>query len=202
MHNQLRMAAIAAFAVTAFSGISWGAAHAQTTVQYDYDSLGRVCRARWAGGQTINYEYDANSNRRVVTQKTSGGVTNSAACPQVTASAAPASAARPRTNAPPSLPSGLNVTLCVLYYGSYSCGPQQVNVLRYAFDWDFQPVTVISTAMQSGPGTIAISPDGKSVKVTPPASAPNGTLAQAIFTISDGNGGTATSYLNITYVNY
>jgi len=175
---------------------------AQTTsVQYDYDALGRVCRARYLAGETINYEYDANGNRKQVTQKTSGGVTTSSACPMVTGSAVPASAARPRTNVAPSVSASLSVTLCVQYLGM-ACDPQQVNVLRYAFDWDFQPVTVISTAMQSGPGSVVISPDAKSIKVTPPASAPTGTPAQVIFTISDGAGGTATGYLNINYVNY
>jgi YD repeat-containing protein len=172
-----------------------------TSVQYDYDALGRVCRARYQGGQTINYRYDANGNRKEMDQKTSGGVTNSADCPMVTASAAPASAARPRTNIPPTVAATLNVTLCATMYAS-ACPVQRVNVLRYAFDWDLNSITVISTAMQSGPGTVAVTSGAQSISVTPPASAPNGTTAQVIYTVSDGVGGTATGYVNITYVNY
>lgn len=52
---------------------------AQSNIQYDYDSLGRLCRARYLSGRVINYEYDANNNRKVVTTTLSGGVTNSTA---------------------------------------------------------------------------------------------------------------------------
>ncbi len=179
-----------------------GEANAQSvSVQYDYDSLGRVCRARYSGGETINYEYDANGNRRQVKQETSGGATNSAACPMVTASAAPASAARPRTNSAPTVPSTLSATLCGMWLGS-PCGGQSINVLRYAFDWDLQPLTVISTAMQTGPGTVVVTSGGKSITVTPPSGVANGATAQVIYTVSDGGGGTATGYINITYVHY
>lgn len=192
---------IAALVVASSLVTPTGPAIAQTSVQYDYDALGRVCRARYSGGETINYEYDANGNRKQVKQETSGGATNSTACPMVTASAAPASAARPRTNSVPVLPSTLNATLCGMMYG-YACTGQRVNVLRYAFDWDLQPLTVISVAMQSGPGTVAITSGAKSITVTPPSSVANGATAQVIYTVSDGIGGTATGYVNITYVNY
>lgn len=139
-------------------------------------SGGSVARAIVAGG--INYQCDANGNRKEVDQKTSGGATTSAACPQVDASAAPASTARPRTNRPPELPATMCATMRdhVQRRGSLLTATYQR--FRYAFDWDLQPVTVISAAMQSGPGTVAIAPDGKSISVTPPATAANGTPAQ------------------------
>ncbi len=189
------------FGLSALAAAPMPALATSTSVQYDYDSLGRVCRARYQGGQTINYGYDANSNRKVVSSQTTGGATTSTDCPMVTSAAAPASTARPRNNTPPAIAASLNADLCVTSFGS-ACPEQQVNVLRFAWDWDFEAVTVISAAMQSGPGTVRIDAASRSIWVTPPSSATTGTPAQVIFTISDGHGGTATSYLNINYVNY
>jgi hypothetical protein len=179
---------------------------AQSNIQYDYDSLGRLCRARYLSGRVINYEYDANNNRKAVTTTLSGGVTNSAACPNVTGVAGTASAARPRNNKAPTVPTSIAAKMCwqmhvISWYGAsdQACVEREVNILRYAFDADFNELEILSASIASGPGSVRVDTDKKSIWVTPPASGPENVQTTISYTVKDSAGATATGSLVVTY---
>ncbi len=180
------------------------AASAGVAAQYDYDAQGRLCRARLPSGKTINYTYDSNNNRKVVTQLLTGGATTSTACPMVTGVPAGVSPARPRSNHAPTIPTLVQAKACwqsvILNSGwATACPEQQVNLLRYAFDFDFNSITILSAAVTSGPGSVRVDANKLSIWVTPPASGPDGVQTTILYTVKDSVGATATGTLTITF---
>jgi len=160
-----------------------GSATGQDLVCYDYDSYGRIERATYSDGSQLVYAIDHGDSRESLTQAT--GQTPECATPDGAGTGGGQGQEPPSGNSAPTA----NPNLGFVQINQ----TVSVQVVANDTDPDGDPLTVISLVQPSA-GSASITPDGKSIVFTAPSVSGTHVITH---TISDGNGGTATTGLSI-----
>ncbi|WP_417492600.1 Ig-like domain-containing protein [Maricaulis sp.] len=170
---------------------------AQTAVCYSYDGTGRLVEAAYSDGSQIAYDLDRNDNRNGTAQTPTGATT----CATPTAAIGPlpggdlsiGSGASPPPPPPPANnpPVAVADGAAVQRFGTIS-----VYVLNNDSDPDGDTLSISSITTPTL-GTAVLTNGATVVQFT--AGSTIGT-ADFSYTISDGNGGTATGYISIAII--
>ncbi len=158
-----------------------GTAHAQT-VNYAYDSEGRLVSAATVGGLTTTYSYDANGNRTQKVIGTGGGTNPGGGNRAPTAVADSESWGVPISGGP-----GFPVSRGVM-------------VLANDSDPDGDPLTITGVTTPTNGATASITSIGATQYVLVGNIGMSGTSLS--YTISDGRGGTASAAITLSPYGY
>jgi YD repeat-containing protein len=165
--------------------LSLAAASAQASVNYVYDSSGRLIKAVYSNGITIDYRYDAAGNRTQIV--TSGGQSGSMAmspAPLSASSASTALAAPAANTAPVAVDDLASATISEA---------QAIFVLSNDADADGDRRSVTSVANVTG-GRVSVAPGGGHVVYAAPARPGEYSFT---YTVSDGRGGTDVGQVSV-----
>lgn len=170
--------------LAAAAGLIWAAPASADLFCYGYDGEGRIKTATRDDGSRLAYDFDRNDNRDQLAVTT--GAT--ASCPTPSGAGEGGGGDSPPGNSPPvanddfaSVQVWNSVTIAVLANDS---------------DPDNDPLTVISVT-QGGFGSVAIVNNGTAVDYY--AGGVSGSDSFS-YTISDGNGGTASATVYVTVI--
>jgi len=176
-------------------GVVGGSALAQTTACYTYDGTGRLVEAEYSDGSQISYDLDRNDNRNGTAQSPSGA----ASCATPVAAVGPLAGGdlSSGTGAPPppppppptnNPPVAVFDSAAVQRFGS-------INLFVLANDSDPDGDTLsISSITSPTTGVALIINSGTAIQFS--AGGATGS-ADFNYTLSDGNGGTATGYVSV-----
>lgn len=158
--------------------------HAQESVCYDYDNLGRIVSATYLDGSQINYAYDTQGNRTQLSHRTNGVAT----CATPTVPAEFPGQVGTQNGIPSAVDDAATVPASVA---------TEIDVLANDSDPDGHNLT-ITAVTQPASGTTSITSNNSRVTFNAPSAAGSYSFT---YTISDGNGGSDTATVTATVAN-